>query len=169
MFSTVWVVMGCVIAGVAAAWVWAPRRALVTHMDIAAPPDKVWALVGNPQSYAAWNPFIVSMQGKLEEGQSLVNELQQANGKRMRFTPTVRKVEPGRELRWLGRLWVPGLFDGEHYVVLRASADGASTHVTHGENFSGVLLWALDVERFRPDFERMNYALKAAVEQKAEH
>ena len=169
MSSVAWAAICCLIAGLAAAMVWAPRAALVTQIDIAAPPDHVWAVVGNPQSYAVWNPFIVSMQGRLEEGQTLVNTLQQANGKRMRFTPTVTRVEAGRELRWLGRLWLPGLFDGEHYVVLRASADGASTQVTHGENFSGVLLWALDVERFHPDFERMNRALKIAVEQKAEH
>jgi len=32
----------------------------------------------------------------------------------MTFRPTILKAEPERELRWLGRLLLPGLFDGEH-------------------------------------------------------
>ena len=169
----IWICAGCAVVAVAVAVAvamrWAPRAELVTRVDIAAAPEQVWALLGQPATYAGWNPFIVSMQGVLEEGQVLDNVMQPANGKRMRFRPTVRKVDPGRELRWLGRLWVPGLFDGEHYMVLHASADGASTQLVHGEKFSGLLLWLVDVERFRPDFERMNRALKNAVEQKEEH
>ncbi len=30
------------------------------------------------------------------------------------FRPTVLVAEPNRELRWLGRLFMPGPFDGEH-------------------------------------------------------
>ena len=32
----------------------------------------------------------------------------------MTFKPTVLAVHPERELRWLGRFILPGLFDGEH-------------------------------------------------------
>jgi hypothetical protein len=32
----------------------------------------------------------------------------------MNFKPTVLAVEPERELRWIGRFLVRGLFDGEH-------------------------------------------------------
>lgn len=166
MTAAVWVFVGVVVAVVAVALRWSPRTELVTQVNVAAPPDRVWALLGHPQGYAAWNPFIVSMQGELVEGQTLANELQQANGKRMRFNPVVRKVEVGRELRWRGRLLVPGLFDGEHYFVLHPSVDGSSTLLIHGEKFSGLLLWVLNVERFRQDFERMNQALKTVVEQK---
>lgn len=162
-----WAIVCAVAVGLAAAFYTMPRAALSTHIEIAASPEQVWAVLGDPPGYARWNPFIVSMQGQLVEGQTLVNELQQANGKRLRISPTVRKVVAGRELRWQGRLLLPGLFDGEHYVLLSPSADGASTQVSHGENFNGLLLWLLDVERFRPDFERMNQALKATVEQMA--
>jgi len=33
------------------------------------------------------------------------------------FKPVVKRVDLNRELRWLGRLIVPGLFDGEHSLI----------------------------------------------------
>jgi len=36
----------------------------------------------------------------------------------MTFRPTILKAEPNRELRWLGHLLVPGLFDGEHIFTI---------------------------------------------------
>ena len=36
----------------------------------------------------------------------------------MRFKPRVLKAEPNRELRWLGHLGIPGLFDGEHIFTI---------------------------------------------------
>jgi hypothetical protein len=36
----------------------------------------------------------------------------------MHFKPTILTVRPKRELRWLGHLFVPGIFDGEHYFLL---------------------------------------------------
>ena len=58
---------------------WVPRAELVTQLDIAAAPDQVWALLGQPATYTDWNPFIVSMQGILEEGQVLDNVMQPAS------------------------------------------------------------------------------------------
>ena len=49
---------------------------------------------------------------------------------------------PGRELRWLGLLGLGGLFDGEHFFVPNANADG-STRLTHGETFSGIFVAVL--------------------------
>ncbi len=36
----------------------------------------------------------------------------------MSFQPAVLKAEPNRELRSLGRVWLPGLFDGEHIFTI---------------------------------------------------
>ena len=36
----------------------------------------------------------------------------------MTFKPRVLNAEPERELRWLGHLLVPGLFDGEHSFTI---------------------------------------------------
>jgi hypothetical protein len=36
----------------------------------------------------------------------------------MTFRPTVLNAETNRELRWLGHLLAPGLFDGEHSFTI---------------------------------------------------
>lgn len=145
----------------AAAFALAPRREVVTDIEIDATPDQVWAVLADPERYPQWNPFIVSMEGELAEGRVLSNTLRSGSGGDMRFQPTILKVEPGRELRWLGRLYLPRILDGEHYFILEERDGG--TRLIHGENFRGVLLWFIDANQFRADFERMNQALKERV------
>lgn len=147
---------------VAAAFAFAPRVEIVTEVEIDATPGEVWSLLGNPDSYRDWNPFIVSMEGQLVEGATLVNTMRPQAGSEMTFRPVVLKAEPERELRWLGRLFLPRIFDGEHYFVLEEREGG--TRLIHGERFHGVLLWFIDANQFRADFERMNTALKAQAE-----
>jgi hypothetical protein len=56
----------------------------------------------------------------------------QAPGSRiMGFQPTVLRAEPNRELRWRGRLWMPGLFDGEHSFIVEAHGPDRARFVQH--------------------------------------
>lgn len=146
----------------AGAFVLAPRTEIVTEVQIDATPGEVWSLLGNPEGYRDWNPFIVSMEGELAEGATLTNIMKPASGAEMTFRPTVLKAEPEKELRWLGRLVLPRVFDGEHYFILHEHEGG--TRLVHGERFQGVLLWFIDTQQFRADFERMNAALKMRAE-----
>src|SRR5262245_49049191 len=57
----------------------------------------------------------------------------------MTIKPRLLAVEPERELRWKGRLLVPGLFDGEHVFALTPLDDGR-TRLDHWERFGGLLL-----------------------------
>jgi hypothetical protein len=57
----------------------------------------------------------------------------------MDIHPTVLVADPGRELRWLGRLLMPGIFDGEHRFEIHETEPGRVTFV-QGERFSGVLV-----------------------------
>lgn len=147
----------------------APQAELHTSIEIEATPERVWELLGNPESYSHWNPFIVSMQGELVQGGRLINQLQTSQGRRMQFRPLVLKVQAARELRWRGQLLFPRIFDGEHFFELqpvqRPDISRPRTRLVHGERFRGLLLWWMDVEEFRPDFERLNLALKSAAEQ----
>ena len=56
----------------------------------------------------------------------------------MTFRPTVRVAEPDRELRWLGRVLLPGIFDGEHAFIIEPQASGC--RLRHEETFSGLLV-----------------------------
>lgn len=151
---------GAVAALVAGAF--APRVEVVTGIDIDAPPAVVWSVLADTAAYGEWNPFIVSLDGNLVEGATLVNTLQPAGGGEMTFRPVVLTVEPERELRWFGRFLLPRLADGEHYFLLEARGGGA--RLTHGERFHGVAFWFVDAAEFRSDFEAMNTALKARAE-----
>ncbi len=81
------------------------------------------------------------------------------------FRPTVRAAEPNRELRWRGRVLIPGLFDGEHQWKLEPISED-STRFIHMERCTGVLVpffGTLLVDSQR-GFEAMNRALKERVE-----
>lgn len=147
---------------VAGAFAFAPQAEIVTEVEIDAAPGEVWAVLADPAGYRDWNPFLISMEGELAAGATLTNTMKPAGGSEMTFRPTLLKVAPEKELRWLGRLLLPRIFDGEHYFLLEEHNGG--TRLVHGESFRGVLLWFMDVERFRADFEAMNAALKARVE-----
>lgn len=139
---------------------------IATEIEIAAPADRVWAVLTDFSGYPRWNPFIRSVAGTLQEGATLTVHIQPPGAKAMRFRPRVLAVQPCRELRWKGRLLVPGLFDGEHQFWLQPTgAGGAVLH--HAETFSGVLVpllrRALDGAT-RQGFIAMNQALKQEAE-----
>ena len=137
-----------------------------TEIEIDAEPEAVWRIVADFAAYPEWNPFVTSIEGPQEVGARLNVYLDPPNGRGMGFKPTVRAFDEGRELRWLGRLGLPGIFDGEHSFRVEAR-DGGGTTFVHQERFSGVLsipmMWFLRKNTTR-GFEAMNAALKERAE-----
>ena len=140
-------------------------RELRREIDIDAPPSAVWAVLTNTDSYSDWNPFIRRVSGDLRKGGKLEVRIEPPGGRAMTFKPTVLNVENERELRWLGRFLVRGLFDGEHIFRLEALDDGR-TRFTQAERFSGILVRAFrtTLDKTELGFEHMNTALKAQAE-----
>ena len=79
--------------------------------------------------------------------------------------PTVLSAEPNRQLRWLGHLLVPGLFDDEHTLATEPLDENRVRFVQH-EVFKGVLvpLVARSLANTLRGFEEMNRALKEQAE-----
>jgi len=140
-------------------------RELRREIDIDAPPSAVWAVLTDTGSYSDWNPFIRRVSGDLREGAKLEVRIEPPGGRTMTFKPIVLTVENERELRWLGRLLLPGLFDGEHIFRIEALGEGR-TRFTQAERFSGILVRAFGttLEKTELGFEQMNTALKAQAE-----
>ena len=142
---------------------------IVTQMDIAASPERVWSILMDFSAYPQWNPFIRSLSGVAKPGEKLRVTIQPEEHRAMTFRPRVLTATNQQELRWLGRLGFPGLFDGEHYFQLAVLSNG-STRVTQGERFSGVLV-GLFLARMetatKAGFDAMNRALKDRAEAKA--
>ncbi len=146
------------------------KHALNTEITIDASPAEVWATLTDLDRYEQWNPFITSSSGEVAVGARLTNRMQPPGGRAVTFKPTVTIVEPERVFEWLGRLGVPGIFDGRHRFELEATADGR-TRLIHGENFQGVMVRlfkrSLETDTLA-GFEAMNDALKARVEASAD-
>jgi hypothetical protein len=99
----------------------------------------VWEVLVDLSAYPQWNPFIVEAAGKVAVGETLSLRMALPGRDPMTIEPTLLVVEPGRELRWKGRLLLPGLFDGEHSFVLTPLENGR-TRLDHSERFAGLLL-----------------------------
>jgi hypothetical protein len=99
----------------------------------------VWEVLVDLAAYPQWNPFIVEAAGKVAAGETLSLRMALPGREPLAIRPRLLAVEPARELRWKGRLWLPGLFDGEHAFVLVPLA-GGRTRLEHWERFSGLLL-----------------------------
>lgn len=144
-------------------------RLLQTEIVINGRPADAWSTLTDFAAYPDWNPFIRKISGTLEAGARLDVELAPPGGRAMTIRPTVREVQPGRGLRWLGHLGVPGLFDGEHSFQVEPLGEGQVRFV-QSERFSGVLaplVLALIGRSTKQGFEAMNRALKNQVEAKA--
>ncbi len=139
-------------------------RTISATVDIAATPQQVWAVLADLDAYPQWNPFIRSASGQVAEGATLTLRLVPAQGRAMTFRPKVLAAEPGLLLRWIGRLIMPGLFDGTHQFALEDT--GGHTRLTQSETFRGVLVPVTGkiITQTEADFRTLNQALKQRAE-----
>jgi len=138
-----------------------------TEITINAPADRVWAVLADLSGYATWNPFIVDAAGRPEAGARVSLRVARADGRRVGFRPVVLMAVAPVQLRWLGRLGPPGLFDAEQGFRLEVPNGRAPVRLIQRVRLEGLL--ALVRRRsLEPELlERcaaMNEALKRRVE-----
>lgn len=142
-------------------------KELRTEIEIQAPAERVWQLLTDFARFPQWNPFIRRASGEVKTGTRLEVHIQPSGARGMTFRPRVLKAERNRELRWLGRLLIPGLFDGEHIFTIEPLGEDRVRFVQR-EVFTGLLvpLFARGLDSdTRRGFEEMNSALKTRAEQ----
>jgi hypothetical protein len=135
-----------------------------TEVEIAASPRKVWEIVSDFAKYEEWNPFIRKVSGQAAVGAKLEIRITTPSGVNRTYEPTVTKVEPEKELRWMGK--VPGLLNGEHVFSID-QIDAGRTRLVHSEIFGGLLssFFGSKTDRdIRAGLEQMNLALKKRAE-----
>ncbi len=140
-------------------------RHIETSIHIHATPETVWGILTDVSKHSEWNPFIKSISGTVKQGETLKITVHPPTQDPMTFEPEILTCKPNQELRWKGQFMMPGLFDGEHYFRLEQNSDG-STKLIHGENFSGILVYAFydDLDYTKRGFQLMNTALKKRAE-----
>ena len=141
-------------------------KELHSQIDINASAELVWQLLTDFASYPQWNPFIRHISGEPTIGERLEVRLEPPESRGITLRPKVLDAEPNHQLRWLGHLFVPGLFDGEHSLVIQQLGEDRVRFV-QGESFRGLLVpmfaRSLDNGTLR-GFEEMNRALKERAE-----
>jgi hypothetical protein len=141
-------------------------KELRSEIEVNASPERVWRILTDFASFPQWNPFMRRASGEVMKGAKLEVNMQPTGARSMTFRPTVLNVESNHELRWLGRLWIPGLFDGEHILTIEQLGENHVRFVQR-EIFRGLLVpflsRSLDKDTKR-GFDEMNKALKVRAE-----
>ena len=142
-------------------------KQLNAEIEVQASPDRVWEVLTDFAAYPQWNPFIVQATGQAAPGSRLELKMRPSGGRTTTIRPEVLEADPGRKLRWLGRVLVPGLFDGEHSFTIQPTGPGR-VRLTQHEEFRGLLaapVLALIAKPTLEGFHQMNQALKSRIEQ----
>jgi len=141
-------------------------KELFTEIEIRASAERVWQILTDFEKYPEWNPFLRRTIGEIENGAKLNVFMQPSGSGGITMKPRVIKLLPERELRWLGHLFIPGLFDGEHAFIIEALGPERVRFIQR-EIFTGILIpllaRKLDVDTKR-GFLEMNNALKIRAE-----
>ncbi|MGZ7108407.1 MAG: SRPBCC family protein [Methanobacterium sp.] len=140
-------------------------REICTEIEIEASTDIIWDIITDFDDYPNWNPFIKEISGDLKEGSHIKVILKPPNSNGMKFKPKIIRYQPENELRWLGRLWIPKLFDGEHCLIIKKLSDKKTLFIQK-ERFNGILVPILSnlLKDTESGFEMMNQALKQKAE-----
>lgn len=130
--------------------------------SIAADPDTVWELLADTAKWKEWNPTIVSIDGKIAEGEK-VRLVSTLNPKRA-FNLSVTSVKPPTEMVWSDGMPL-GLFKGERTYRLTRQSDG-TTEFTMEEVYTGLMapLITKSIPDMTENFGEFANGLKAAAE-----
>ena len=141
-------------------------KEIKTEILINSDPEIVWNILMDFDRYPEWNPFIKFISGQPIKGSKIEAKLEPPDSRGMKINPVILEVDNKKKFRWLGHLFVPGLFDGEHIFELIDNKNGSTTFIQR-EIFKGILIPLLKKlldDNTRRGFELMNQQLKIESE-----
>ena len=140
-----------------------------TEAILAAPPDRVFAVLADFERYREWNPLTLKASGRAALGARVPMTFVNPGRPGVTISQTVKVTacDPGRKLEWVGR--IPLIFTGRHFFELEPWEGG--TRLRHGEDLSGYVAWTIRksaiAEHFVPAYEALNTALAARLAKEA--
>jgi hypothetical protein len=138
--------------------------AIYTEIKINSTVENAWKELMNFTTYTDWNPFIkeISVISKeLKVGCQL-----KVNLDGFKIKPTITKIDEHKEFHWLGRLFLPRIFDGNHIFEIQKISEN-SVNFIQKEKFRGILAWPLIKiigKRTKKNFIIMNESFKIKLE-----
>jgi len=145
-------------------------KTIETKIVIDSTAEKVWDILTNFEEYELWNPFMTKVIGSAYLGSQIEVNIKTISGKKRTYYPIITSCETNKELRWKGKSFLPGVFDGERIFILEKFNDDKILF-SHKEIFSGLgvkLVGNKLDESLRQSFVRMNEALKVRAENLSE-
>ncbi|MEO0324778.1 MAG: SRPBCC domain-containing protein [Myxococcota bacterium] len=130
--------------------------------NIAAPPERVWALLTDGAGFATWNSTVTSIEGTIAKGEKIVIRVPYSE---RAFPATVLELEEGAAARRM--VWGDGfapMFRGDRTYEVTTTEGGCRFSMV--EVFRGAMLpmIAKSFPDFGPIFETYARDLKAAAE-----
>lgn len=141
-------------------------KTIETQIKASSTPEKIWKILINFEEYELWNPFMIKVVGDAKLGSKIMVKIQTVRGKQRTYYPTITRLEINKELRWKGKSFLPGIFDGERIFIIEKSTDNKVSFI-HKEIFTGLgvkLVGDKLDEDLRESFDKMNIALKTKAE-----
>ena len=141
-------------------------KEVYSEIQIKASASVVWGILTDFEKFGEWNPFIKEISGTLKEGSELRIFIEPPNSKGMEFKPTLKKVETEKKIQWLGKIWIPKLFDGEHSWTINQIDDNTVLFIQK-ERFTGIFVpfFSKLLKNTKSGFEMMNQNLKQRAEE----
>lgn len=140
-------------------------KKIETQIIINTTPQKVWEILTDFNNYPYWNPFIKSIEELSDTGSTLKVTIEPEEGKGMTFKPVVQSSIKNKEFSWLGKLLFKGIFDGKHQFQLIDNGNGTTTFI-QSEEFSGILVSFINLDKTAEGFNKMNQSLKERAEKR---
>jgi hypothetical protein len=137
-----------------------------TTIEIAAPPDIVWAVLADLAGYSQWHPAYVGVTGQLASGSRLtITSTHPTTGRNMTAKVKVLTAEPDTELRWVSKM--AGLPISER--IFRLSPAGGGTSLEHAGTYRGLggsrgRGTVKVISRIQDTFAAINQAIKEQAE-----
>ncbi len=138
------------------------RLEVSVTLDIAAPPERVWALLTDAERFPAWNSTVTAIEGTIAEGEKVVIRVPYSE---RAFPATVLELDGASETRRM--VWGDGfapMFRGDRTWEVTPTATGCRFSMI--EVFRGAMLpmIAKSFPDFGPIFETYARDLKSAAE-----
>jgi hypothetical protein len=132
-------------------------------IEIAAPPEHVWAVLADLASYPQWHPMFREASGQLAAGNTItLTSTHPTTDRTMTAKVKVLTAEPAAELRWMSS--VLGLMRSERSFTL--SPAGGGTRLVQAGSYRGLVARfpAKTIRRIQDGFEAINRAIKQRAE-----
>lgn len=140
-------------------------REILTEIEIAAPPAKVWSILIDFNKWEDWNP-ISKASGSASQGSTLEVIMLGSDGKvQNTYKPVITSFKEPELFRWRAVMMAGFIFTNDKFIELTETDNG--TKIIHKEEFRGLMVpmfWGNFKKYVGPMLNSMNTALKLKAE-----